>query len=95
MFTFDTTIDAVQTGKKQFVKTFVNNEVVADALNEFIDAQTQYTKQALGTGTKTATVLGKEAMDAMQNSVKFDYNKFGEGIMKAYTDMNKLVTKTA
>ena len=29
MFTFDTVIDTVQTGKKQFVKTFVNNEKIA------------------------------------------------------------------
>jgi hypothetical protein len=32
MFTFDTTIDAVQTGKKQFVKTFISDEKIADAL---------------------------------------------------------------
>lgn len=89
MFTFDTAIDTVQTGKKQFVKTFVNNEKIADALNEFIDAQTAYTKQAVGTATKTATVLGKEAMNQMETVVKFDYAKFNDGVLKAYQSMFK------
>ena len=91
MFTFDTAIDTVQTGKKQFVKTFVNNEKIADALNEFIDAQTAYTKQAMGTATKTATVLGKEAMNQMETVVKFDYAKFNDGVLKAYQSMFKPV----
>jgi hypothetical protein len=89
MFTFDAMIDTVQTGKKQFVKTFVNNEKIADALNEFIDAQTTYTKQAVNTTTQTATTLGKEAMNQMENAAKFDYAKFGEGVMKAYQSMTK------
>jgi hypothetical protein len=89
MFTFDAMIDTVQTGNKQFVKTFVNNEKIADALNEFIDAQTAYTKQAVNVSTKTATTLGKEAMNQMENAAKFDYNKFGEGVMKAYQAMTK------
>jgi hypothetical protein len=89
MFTFDTAIDAVQTGKKQFVKTFVNNEKIADALNEFIDAQTDYTKKAVGTATKTATTLGKEAMDHMETVAKFDYTKFNDGVVKAYQSMLK------
>jgi uncharacterized protein (UPF0332 family) len=89
MFTFDTAIDAVQTGKKQFVKTFVNNEKIADALNEFIDAQTSYTKQAVGTATQTATVLGKEAMNHMETAAKFDYAKFNDSVVKAYQSMLK------
>jgi hypothetical protein len=40
-------------------------------------------------------VLAQEALKAGQQATKFDYAKFGEGIMKAYTDMNKLVTKAA
>jgi uncharacterized protein (UPF0332 family) len=89
MFTFDTAIDTVQTGKKQFVKTFVNNEKIADALNEFIDAQTAYTKQAMNVGTKTATTLGKEAMNQMETAAKFDYAKFNDGVLKAYQSMLK------
>jgi hypothetical protein len=84
MFTLDATIDAVQTGKKQFVKTFVQNEKIADAMNSFIDAQASYTKQAAKVGMDTATTLVSESTKTMQEAMKFDYTKFGEGIMKAY-----------
>jgi hypothetical protein len=89
MFTIDATIDAVQTGKKQFVKTFVQNEKVADAMNTFIDEQAAYTKKAAKVGTDTATTLVSEYTKAMQEAMKFDYSKFGEGIMKAYTATQK------
>jgi hypothetical protein len=85
MFTIDATIDAVQNGKKQFVKTFVQNEAAAAAMNEFIDAQAEYTKKAAKVGVDTFTTLSTEAVKTMQNAAKFDYTKFGEGIMKAYS----------
>lgn len=84
MFTVDATIDAVQNGKKQFVKTFVQNETAASAMNEFIDAQAEYTKKAAKVGMDTLTTLTSETTKTMQNAMKFDYTKFGEGIMKAY-----------
>ena len=84
MFTLDATIDAVQTGKKQFVKTFVQNEKVADAMNTFIDEQASYTKKAAKVGSETITTLMSETTKTMQEAMKFDYTKFGEGIMKAY-----------
>jgi hypothetical protein len=68
---------------------------VADAMIAFVDAQAEYTKKALKVSTDTATVLAQEAVKAGQSATKFDYTKFGEGIMKAYTDMNKLATKAA
>ena len=85
MFTLDATIDAVQTGKKQFVKTFVQNEKIAEAMNTFIDAQASYTKQAAKVGTDTMATLASEMVKTTQEAMKFDYTKFGEGIMKAYT----------
>jgi hypothetical protein len=85
MFTIDATIDAVQNGKKQFVKTFVQNETAATAMNSFIDAQADYTKKAAKAGIDTFTVLSTEFVKTVQNAAKFDYTKFGEGIMKAYT----------
>ena len=89
MFTLDATIDAVQTGKKQFVKTFVQNEKIAEAMNSFIDAQASYTKQAAKVGTDTFATLTSEMVKASQEAMKFDYTKFGEGIMKAYTATSK------
>ena len=85
MFTADATIDAVQTAKKTFVNTFVTNDTVKEALNSFVDAQTEYTKKAVKVSQDTATTLVSESVKAYQNATKFDYTKFGEGIMKAYT----------
>lgn len=89
MFTFDATIDAVQNGKKQFVNTFVSNENMKEALNSFVDAQTEYTKAAVKAGTNTATSVAKEITKSLGEAAKFDYTKFGEGIMKAYNNLNK------
>jgi len=84
MFTFDATIDAVQTGKKQAIKAFVTNNAIAESLTKFVDAQTEYTKSAMKSGTDAWTAVTKEMMKSMQDATKFDYTKFGEGIMKAY-----------
>jgi len=91
MFTADAFINTVQNGKKTFVKTFVTNETAQDAMIRFIDAQGEYTKQAAQVGKDTATSLASEVVKQWQdvsksfNKFEFDYTKFGEGIMKAYT----------
>lgn len=84
MITADALIDAFQNGKKTFVKTFVTNDKVAEALNGFVDAQTAYTKTAMKASNDAATVIMSETVKAAQDATKFDYTKFGEGIMKAY-----------
>jgi hypothetical protein len=89
MFTLDATIDAVQTGKKQFVKTFVTDEKIADALNQFIDNQTEYTKKAAKATMDAGTTVAQESIKHIQEAAKFDYAKFGEGIMKAYSAQSK------
>jgi adenosylcobinamide amidohydrolase len=89
MFTFDAIVDAVQTGKKTWVNMFVTNETAKDAMVSFIDSQSEYTKKALKTTTDAVTVLSSETIKAYQNASKFDYTKFGEGIMKAYNATSK------
>ena len=89
MFTFDAMVDAVQTGKKTWVNTFVTNEVAKDAMVSFIDSQSEYTKKALKATTDAVTTLTSETVKAMQEASKFDYTKFGEGVMKAYTATTK------
>jgi hypothetical protein len=84
MFTAEAMIDTIQGAKKTWVKTFVTNEQVATALNGFVDAQADYTKKAVKVSQDTATTLVSESVKAYQNASKFDYTKFGEGIMKAY-----------
>jgi hypothetical protein len=44
-------VDAIQSAKKQFVNTFVQNEKIKDALNGFVDAQASYTKDAITAGS--------------------------------------------
>ena len=85
MFTADAFIDTVQTSKKTFVNTFVTNETIKDSMVKFIDAQADYTKKAAKVGMDTFTSLASEAVKQAQEATKFDYTKFGEGIMKAYT----------
>ena len=89
MFTFDAAIDAIQTAKKTLVSTFVTNQTIADSLTGFVDAQTEYTKKALKAGTEAATTLASESVKVAQEMGKFDYSKFGEGIMKAYNSTAK------
>ena len=84
MFTTDAIIDAVQTAKKTWVKTFVTNDHIAEAMNEFVDNQTEYTKKAVKATTDAATQIAAETTKVVKEAGKFDYVKFGEGIMKAY-----------
>lgn len=85
MFTADAFIDTVQTGKKTFVNTFVTNETIKQSMVKFIDAQAEYTKKAAKVGMDTFTSVASESLKAAQEATKFDYVKFGEGIMKAYS----------
>jgi hypothetical protein len=87
MFTADAIIDTVQTGKKTFVNTFVTNEAIKESMIKFIDAQADYTKNAAKVGTDTVTTLTSEAVKVIKQAGQFDYSKFGEGIMKAYADL--------
>ena len=85
MFTADALIDTVQTGKKTFVNTFVTNETIKESMIKFIDSQAEYTKKAAKVGMETFTSVASESLKAAQEATKFDYVKFGEGIMKAYS----------
>ena len=51
-------VDAIQNGKKQFVETFVKHEGIANALTNFVDSQTKYTKSAIDAGIAASTSLG-------------------------------------
>lgn len=95
MFTSDAIIDAVQTSKKTWVKTFVTNDNIAKAMNDFVESQTEYTKKAFKATTDAATVISNETVKAFKDAGKFDYAKFGEGIMKAYQAQTAKATANA
>jgi hypothetical protein len=86
MFTFDTVIDSVATAKKQFVNTvFAKNETIAKSLNEFVDAQTAYTKDAVKAGTNVATKVGQEMVKVTQEAMKYDYTKHVTEAVESWT----------
>ena len=58
----DTFIDTIQNYKKTFVATYVTDKGTREALNKFVDAQTEYTKQSF----KTAEYFGKEVQNQFQ-----------------------------
>lgn len=58
----DTFIDTIQNYKKTFVATYVTDKGSRDALNKFVDAQTEFTKQSF----KTAEYFGKEVQNQFQ-----------------------------
>ena len=70
MYTVDQTIDTVQNAKKQFVNSVVKNEAIAKSLNEFVDAQTAYTKSAVKAGQDAATKIGQEVIKANSECTK-------------------------
>ena len=76
MFTPENFIDTVQNGKKQFVKTAITHEGTAKVLNDFVDAQTAYTKDAVKAFTKVGTSLYSEAVTAGQKFVNQDFSKY-------------------
>jgi hypothetical protein len=90
MFTFDPVIDAIQSSKKSFVNTFITNEKIAKSLNDYVDSQTAYTKEAMNATTTMVTAVMSETTKGMQDLTKFDYTKFGEGMMKGWlNNVNK------
>lgn len=82
MFTIDSAIDtvkngtitmadAIQKGKKQIVKTFVTNESYADTMNDFVDAQTEYTNRAITAGFDSVKNMLNITVDYFNDSLKY------------------------
>lgn len=71
MFTPDFYIDAIQNSKKQFVNTFVKHDGIKDALNAFVDGQTEYTKAAAKVGVDVSTKLFKETTATFSEASKY------------------------
>jgi hypothetical protein len=85
MFTADAIIDAVQTGKKTIVNTFVTNETAKESMIKFIDAQADYTKKAAKVGMDTATTLTSEMVKQVEAVAKFDYVKATKDVLDVFT----------
>lgn len=64
----NSTIDAVQGAKTQFINQFVQDAKYSKPLQAFVDAQTTFTKQAAKSANEVFTTLTTEA-------AKFDVAK--------------------
>lgn len=84
MFTLDYAVDAIQTGKKTFVNTFVTNETMKAEMLKFIDAQADYTKKALKATTDATAAIASEGAKAMQEVTKFDLTKFYDTVSQSF-----------
>ena len=82
MFKIDTTVDtvktsalamtdAIQKSKKQIIGTFVTNDSYAKTMNDFVDAQTDYTSKAIVAGFDSAKDFLNITSDYIQGSMKF------------------------
>jgi hypothetical protein len=58
---FNTTIDAIQGAKTQFVKTFAPNDEIAKPLQTYIDAQTYFAKKVASEANSFFTTVGVSA----------------------------------
>lgn len=75
MFTIDAAIDTVQNGKKTLVNAFVFHDGLKDAMVNFIDAQTAYTKDAFRATNDMVNAVSKETFSAVHSMIKTDYTK--------------------
>ena len=76
-FTFQA-VDGVQSAKKQIVSTFVPQEQIKNALNGFVDAQTNYTKDAITAGSVALTSITEVFTD------RTPYVKFAETLQSYF-----------
>jgi len=82
MFTVEKLVDTIQNSKKQFVETFVKQENIRDSLNEFIDAQTKYTKTVVDTANTITKTVSDEATKMVKEVADYDWSKFADQATK-------------
>ena len=70
MFSFDSTIDAIQGAKKQFVETFVTDAKFKADLIKLVDAQTTFAKGQVTTTLSIAEAFTKNAGEGYKQAVK-------------------------
>lgn len=69
-------IDTLQGTKKTAVNSFVPDSKIREALNAWIDGQTQLAKASVTVASELATRVSEEAMRATEELTKFDMHKF-------------------
>ena len=62
-------IDSIQSGKKQFVNTFVTDAKFKEELNKLIDAQAQAAKTSVDASLSIAQAFTKNISEAMKKAI--------------------------
>ena len=75
-YNYDFYIDTVQNAKKTWINTFVQQEEIKTALNDFVDGQTEYTKTAVKLGSDVTSRVVAESVNQFKNLAKIDWTKF-------------------
>lgn len=57
---FYTTLDQIQEANTKFINTFVQNEGVRNAMQDYLSAQTEFVKHSFKVGVDVATTLNKQ-----------------------------------
>ena len=60
-------IDSVQNAKKTFVDTWFKTDELSKPLNEFVDAQTTFTKQVVKNVNEFGNAYGKAAASMLKS----------------------------
>jgi flagellar motor switch protein FliM len=68
MFSFDSIIDTVQNGKKQFVETFVQDAKFKAELVKLVDAQSAFAKGQVKTTLSIAEAFYNNTNDAIKTA---------------------------
>jgi hypothetical protein len=66
---FNTIIDTIQNGKKQFVSTFVTDKKFQAELEKLVDAQTAFAKGQVETTLSIAEAFAKNAKEVTETFV--------------------------
>ena len=78
MFNVDKLVDSFQASQKQFVETFVKDEEIRDAINQFVDSQPECTRTVLTTVTEFGQSVAEQTTKTVKKATEYDWSKLSE-----------------
>ena len=78
MFNVDKLVDSFQTSQKQFVETFVKDEEIRDAINQFVDSQAECTRTVLNTVSEFGQSVAEQTTKTVKKATEYDWSKLSE-----------------
>ena len=78
MFNVDKLVDSFQASQKQFVETFVKEEEIRDAINQFVDSQAECTRTVLNTVSEFGQSVAEQTTKTVKKATEYDWSKLAE-----------------